>query len=323
VRAGVWSIPVPMPDHPLRYVLVYAFEVPDGLALVDAGWPDDEAWNALVTGVAGIGYHISDVRSVFLTHVHIDHHGLAARIRAASGAVIGMHRLEHEIISGRPEFSEQLNASIIGWLTARGAPYADAAEMAGPTEDLAVFLSMADPDLLLADGDQVLGGRWDLRAVWTPGHTPGHLCYAESTERLFLSGDHVLPRISPNVSLQPDQAPNPLADYLDSLRRVRPYDDSEVLPAHEYRFAGLRGRCDALLSHHETRLQEMVGVMSANPGATTYEIASRVSWSRGWAEVQGYIRRAAVTETLAHLVLLQHRGVISSADGDVDSWRLR
>ena len=38
--------PVPNPDNPLRYVLVYALELDDGLALIDAGWDTDDAWLA-------------------------------------------------------------------------------------------------------------------------------------------------------------------------------------------------------------------------------------------------------------------------------------
>jgi hypothetical protein len=43
VRPGLWSIPVPIPRNPLRYVLVYVFELPGGVALVDSGWPTPDA----------------------------------------------------------------------------------------------------------------------------------------------------------------------------------------------------------------------------------------------------------------------------------------
>ena len=83
------------------------------------------------------------------------------------------------------------------------------------------------------DGDLVpLEGR-RLRAVWTPGHTPGHLCLYDEAADLLLTGDHVLPRITPNVGLQPHTAEPPLAAYLNSLRRVSAYADAEALPAHE------------------------------------------------------------------------------------------
>ena len=91
VRPGLWSIPVPIPDNPLRYVLVYALELDSGVALVDAGWDTPEAWTALTDGLAIAGGSIGDVRAVVVTHIHPDHYGLAGRVREASGAWIGLH----------------------------------------------------------------------------------------------------------------------------------------------------------------------------------------------------------------------------------------
>ena len=91
VRDGLWSIPVPMPRNPLRYVLVYAFAIDDGLALVDVGMDTEESWNALVDGIAETGHHISDVRYAAITHLHPDHFGLAPRLRETTGAVLAMH----------------------------------------------------------------------------------------------------------------------------------------------------------------------------------------------------------------------------------------
>ena len=32
-------------------------------------------------------------------------------------------------------------------------------------------------EALLEEGDVILAGRYTLRAIWTPGHTPGHFCF--------------------------------------------------------------------------------------------------------------------------------------------------
>ncbi len=88
VRPGLWSIPVPIPNNPLRYVLVYGFELDGGgVALVDAGWNTDAAWQALSDGLAMAGGSIGDVQAVLVTHIHPDHYGLAGRVREASGSV--------------------------------------------------------------------------------------------------------------------------------------------------------------------------------------------------------------------------------------------
>ena len=92
VRPGLWSIPVPIPNNPLRYVLVYAMELGGGgVAIVDAGWNTDEAWESLNSGLATAGGSIADVNAVLVTHNHPDHYGLAGRVRNESGAWIGLH----------------------------------------------------------------------------------------------------------------------------------------------------------------------------------------------------------------------------------------
>ncbi|SNS94242.1 Glyoxylase, beta-lactamase superfamily II [Asanoa hainanensis] len=318
VRPGLWSIPVPMTGSPLRYVLVYALARPDGVALVDAGWPTDDAWTALVDGLASCGYALTDVRAVLVTHWHADHHGLAGSVREASGAWIGMHALDAAAIKGRSDPRDWV-ANISAWVRNRGGSDADIAETVGSVEDARRFRSLAEPDRLIEDGERPLDG---IRAVWTPGHTAGHLCFFDEGRRLLLSGDHVLPRISPNITLHPGQTADPLGDFLESLTRTGELEADEVLPAHEYRFAGLRDRVAALHTHHADRLAEVTRLVAASPGATTWELASRLTWSRPWPQVQGMIRRSAVGETYAHLAHLARGGVVRRADGDIDHWRL-
>src|SRR5689334_4773290 len=77
LAGGLWSIPVPIPDNPLRYTLTYL--VPgdrDQLVVVDPGWDDPQTWDALVAGLAQAGAEPSDITGIVATHIHPDHHGL-------------------------------------------------------------------------------------------------------------------------------------------------------------------------------------------------------------------------------------------------------
>lgn len=321
VRPGLWSIPVPIPDNPLRYVLVYLFELPDGVAIVDSGWPVGLAWDALVAGVTATGHAMPDIRAVLVTHMHADHHGLSARVRAESEAWIGMHALDADIVKQRPD-PEVLVRSARAWVVKRGGTDQDAIALTGTVASLKPFLELARPDRLIEHGDRPLGSRHGLRAVWTPGHTPGHLCFYDEETGVLLSGDHVLPRISPNITLQPNQAPDPLGDFLASLKAIGDVPATEVLPAHEYRFAGLRARADELIAHHADRLREVrQAVAAAGDAPTTWAVAQTLTWSRSWPELKGFIRRSAVGETLAHLVHLERLGRLRRLDGDVDRWQ--
>src|SRR5919202_1520714 len=98
VRPGLWSIPVPIPNNPLRYVLSYGFETGGGVVLVDPGWHAEAAYEALVAGLQQAGFSVQDVRGVLVTHVHPDHYGLAPRLRDETGAWVALHAADAELI---------------------------------------------------------------------------------------------------------------------------------------------------------------------------------------------------------------------------------
>jgi glyoxylase-like metal-dependent hydrolase (beta-lactamase superfamily II) len=137
----------------------------------------------------------------------------------------------------------------------------------------------------------------------------------------MLSGDHVLPRITPNIPFHPQAGDNPLGDYLRSLQRLEGYDADEVLPAHEHRFVGLGARLAELRTHHELRFSEVRH--SIQGGITTaWGIAARMKWSRPWERIEGFMRRAAVTEALAHLRALERQGIVREIVGAPSRWEL-
>jgi glyoxylase-like metal-dependent hydrolase (beta-lactamase superfamily II) len=316
LAGGLVSVPVPIPDNPLRYTLTYLIPGDDGLVVVDPGWNSDAGWAALTDGLARAGATPADVTGVVLTHVHPDHHGLTGRLRAASGAWVGMHPAERDALL-RDRTAEPSRA-LGDWMRGLHVPEAEVGGLLarfGAHVDQH-FAPLAEPDVLLGDGDLLpLAGR-RIRAVWTPGHTPGHLCLLDPDAQLLLTGDHVLPRISPNIGLQLSGS-DPLADYLGSLRKISAYDECEALPGHEYRFRGIAARAAELTAHHRERCAEIVAVVERLGAPTVWTLAESLTWSRPWAEI-GAMRVAAIAETAAHVELLIHAGELArrpAADG--------
>jgi hypothetical protein len=129
----------------------------------------------------------------------------------------------------------------------------------------------------------------------------------------------VLPRITPNIPYHPQNATNPLSDYLHSLDTVDHYEPSEVLPAHEHRFVGLHARTAELRAHHHKRFDEILGALESGQ-RTAWAIASSVPWSRPWEEIRGFMRRAAVAEVMAHLSAMEARGQIAATPGQPTTW---
>jgi glyoxylase-like metal-dependent hydrolase (beta-lactamase superfamily II) len=317
VRPGLWSVPVPIPRNPLRYVLCYLFETRSGPVLVDPGWPTDDSWDALVAGLAGIGADVAATRGVLVTHAHIDHHGLASKIRERSGCWVAMHPAEerHIAMIRNVRAVADLNA---GWLSRCGVPAAEQAGLIMAPERVRDLVDIV-PDRLLEDRDDAGVPGWQVTALWTPGHTPGHLCYVVGAADVLLTGDHLLPRITPNISSYGDDDA-PLDDYAQALGLLRDYDDREALPGHEYRFRGIADRAAQIQRHHQDRMGEVLKQVAGQPGATVWDVAAELAWSRDWAQTTGFLRRAALAETLAHLRSLDRAGQVRAAGLDPERW---
>jgi glyoxylase-like metal-dependent hydrolase (beta-lactamase superfamily II) len=306
VREGVWSIPVPFPNHPMRYTLSYLLLGGNDAVLVDPGWASDEGWRHLAAGLARADVGFAELTGIVVTHRHADHLGLAARTRAASGAWVALG--EHETL-GVPVGGDAAAwiAADRGRLRLWGVPAARLDEVALERKRLSAQ-RLAEPDLRFADGVMVPADGLRLRVVATPGHTPGHICLVDEARGLIFSGDHVLPRITPNISFEVPGPVNPLADYYESLDLIGLDDEMEVCPAHEYRFSGMCRRVDGLLADNRARSAEVVRILAGGSAHSIWDIARLLTWSRGWHSLQGPSLRLALGETASHVVYLASLG---------------
>ncbi|QHE73319.1 hypothetical protein GFS60_06975 (plasmid) [Rhodococcus sp. WAY2] len=285
--------------------------------LIDAGWESEQGWQALLSGLGALGAGAGDVSGVLATHNHLDHIGLARRIIEESGAWFGMHPADAEHIEAphyrKPEVARRVESE---WMRHLGATpdqvtrVMDARESTWGRRQRAARADryVAHSEVLAVPGRQ-------LRAVHVPGHTPGQVCFVDDAAGLLFAGDHLLPRISPNVPADRRPEQDALGDYLDSLQRVSLDADYEVLPAHEWRFRGAAERAAEITAHHQGRLAEVVCALRMSPGATAWDIAAKLTWSRPWEQYGGYVLFSAVNETMAHLMHLVHRGTAVVLEG--------
>ncbi|MFI8216655.1 MBL fold metallo-hydrolase [Streptomyces sp. NPDC085932] len=323
---GVRSLRVPIPDNPLGHTLVYVVDTDRGPVLIDTGWDDPESWDTLAEGLTACGTSAAEIHGVVVTHHHPDHHGLSGRVREASGAWIAMHAADTAVVRRTREAPpERWLAYMAAKLAAAGAPEEHLAPLRTARSRALPGLSPALPDRDIAPGELLdLPGR-RLRAIWTPGHTPGHVCLHLEEDhparlpghgRLF-SGDHLLPEISPHIGLYEDPddttVTDPLGDYLDSLERVGRLTPAEVLPAHQHAFSHAADRVRELLAHHESRLTGLLALL--REPLTPWQLAERMEWNRPWHRIPHGSRTIAVSEAEAHLRRLVKLGRAEAVPG--------
>jgi glyoxylase-like metal-dependent hydrolase (beta-lactamase superfamily II) len=310
VANGIYQLKLPIPNESLQYVLVYLIQGKNGFTLIDTGWDLPEtlaAWEALLTQL-GIGWQ--DIEQILVTHFHVDHAGMSAKIGELSGAKVHMfpHNKYLQDISDvdLQQMTEQAN----NWLLAHGMPKRELEiiEMGGKPD--LKWLFPTKPDIHLTDGEVIAAGNLRLEVIHTPGHADNHICFYEPNQKILFSGDHVLPNITPNVSRNPLTPFNPLGSYLSSLHRLKDIEVTLVLPGHEDLFNNLAQRAVEIESHHRLRMDEIINTI-AKQEKPSYEIAATIKWGPGsWQNLTGLDRYLAVMEVLAHIDLLSHEGFL-------------
>ncbi|HUS20634.1 MAG TPA: MBL fold metallo-hydrolase [Aeromicrobium sp.] len=300
VVPGVLRMQLPVPFAGLGHVNCYALPDDRGVALVDPGMPGDRTWDAIGHRLEQAGFAPKDVHTVVVTHGHPDHFGQVVRFE---GADVVTH-------ASFPSWTNFLNkrtpwGSETKWqasMTMRTAPkwMRWAAKVAGPRV-MERVLKLPDPTSPQADGGRViLGGRaWT--AVHTPGHTGDHICLHDEDSGVLMTGDHVLPSITPHISGMGAEA-DPVRSFLDSLEKVANLEVTLALPAHGHPFQDLSERARSIAKHHEERLEKIRSIgRSAGRALNVMEVTAELFPPRH----QG---RMAESETYAHLEHLRLDG---------------
>ncbi|MBW0110340.1 MBL fold metallo-hydrolase [Pseudonocardia sp. KRD-182] len=309
----VYRIPLPLPQDGLRAVNVYAVPDGDGWTLIDSGWALAESRELLAAALAQLGAGLGDVRRFLVTHIHRDHYTQAVTLRREFGSRVAVGRgeqvgLEEVNRSARDPF----RAHRTRLLRAGAAALVERIEQREmDAGDLSVWEM---PDEWIEDGAEIaVGEQRLLTAVETPGHTRGHLVFADDAAGLLFAGDHVLPRITPSIGFEPNPSVSPLTDFLTSLQLIRSRKDAVLLPAHGPIGMRVHERVDALLEHHGDRLDATLAAVREGR-STGLAVAEALPWTRhrrSLADMDDFNAMLAVMETLAHLDVLVERGAVS------------
>jgi glyoxylase-like metal-dependent hydrolase (beta-lactamase superfamily II) len=306
---GLTPVALPVGVNAVRSVNMNVLADGERVTIVDCGvWrPDlpDGGMGAVEAGLEGLGYALRDVSRVVVTHAHIDHYGLAGRLMELTGAELVMHTLT-DLDAEKYRHPETARAR-------REDTYADHGVSEEERSDLAHHLtrwlpylhSVVEASTRLRGGEELrIGGdRWEI--VHTPGHSLGHVCLWSPARRVLLSGDHLLPAITPPVAFERGFDADPLRSYLESLRRIAELQPCVVFPGHGRAFGDAVGRIEAIARNKIRRLLAIRRAIQERPSTVT-ELADRLVVKA----VLAHQRQLAISETLAHIAFLRWSGVV-------------
>lgn len=316
VAEGVLWLRMALP-FALDHINLWLIEDGEGWTLVDTGIANAETkalWDQVLAHPALKG---KPARRLICTHFHPDHMGLAGWLTDHLG--IDLWATQAEWTTGMMlslDSSEALIDAHVGFYRRAGfsEERLDLVRRRGNG-----YASRVAPlprsYRRIEDGQTIAIGGRSWQVIVGRGHAPEHATLYCEEAGVLISGDQILPTISPNVSLWPNEPEaNPLDHFLRSLRRFADLPaETLTLPSHGLPFYGVSQRVAALLAHHAERLEATVGACGPGAGRTAAEMVPDM-FRRTLDDHQLFF---AVGEVLAHLRYLEveHR-VVRDRRGD-------
>ena len=295
----------------------------DPVTLVDTGPSNDSAFATLEEQLAEHRLSVRDIELVLITHHHLDHSGLAARIKELSGAEVAAHRgtarwgLEyHQRTAEERRFTLELMAT-------HGVP----GELIAATEPFYEYITREgtefETDRVLLDGETIEAGDRTLRVVFRPGHSTTDTLFVDDLAQEAFVGDHLLANISTGAELGPTELPGDerrraLIEYLSNVRATAAMDLRRCYTGHGPTIDDHRALIEERIAFHNDRLDRIAEIV--RDGSTTaFEIAQRL-WSEEVARTQTVL---AIWEVVGHLDILVNRGTVLEHVDDNGCHRFR
>ncbi len=249
--------------------------------LLDTGSGHDEYMPVLEEALARVG--CTEIEGIVLTHAHPDHIGGVRQVRAHFGAM-PVYKL--------PWPSQ-------GDLQAPGRE-----NETGPKRNPD---RLADGPLeILQDGDVIETEGARLRAIFTPGHAPDHLCFLLEEEHNLFSGDNVL---GIGTTVIPAESGS-LADYMDSLERLLAENPREIYPAHGPLIKNAGDKIKQYLSHRRDREKQVLEALAAGDRDAMTMV------KRIYVGYPESLHPAAAQSVTSHLKKLQRDGRVVRLESD-------
>lgn len=293
-KLGIQMVTLDLPFR-LNHVNCFLAEGEEGWTVIDAGLHNEETVARWQKELAG-----KKVKDILITHYHPDHFGYAGGLQKKTGARLAMSEIDAE--AGMASWQANTIQSIRASYTAAGIPDTLANKMEKNTQD---FISAVTPypavNHYLREGEIIPIGKYEYEVIFTPGHADGLVTFYNKEKNVLFSTDHILPKITPNISYWFHGHPDPLAAFLQSLDKIKKLDADFVIPSHGKPFYGANERIKEIKTHHDERLAETLDVLQQPE--TVYTICGKLFKK----ELTIHEMRFAIGETLAHLEYLRHR----------------
>ncbi len=311
---NIYLLEIPLRGSPLKWINCYIIIGGKRALVVDTAFRTPECEAILLGGLKQLGLRLEDT-DFFITHFHVDHSGLCGVVKRPENHIYTSQYEERQI-------NQMLTPERNDWLEnqafLRGIPQPEIIRAHEHMSHKAGPIGHVSFDIL-SPGDYLTIGDYHFMVMDLSGHTPGQIGLYDASQSILFCGDHILDRITPNISTWDDEK-DYLAIFLDNLLRVRELAPKHLLTAHRELPENAIARIDELLQHHNIRLDEIRFILKnhISEWMTPYQVASLMKWSysKSFSEFPRSQKWFACSEAMAHLQYLLFHNEILRSDAD-------
>ncbi|MDR2504149.1 MAG: MBL fold metallo-hydrolase [Deltaproteobacteria bacterium] len=307
---GIFRIETPLPGSPLRALNAYLALGRERGLLIDSGFNHPQTAEALFSSLDALKVDLTRL-DFLVTHIHSDHSGLSWTLAQKSPqSKVMMGKNDGERLMSYLRDKKSWNDRVFAEALRRGFSEDELKTLTHPG-----IVNSADGLLNLTyihDGGVLSYPPHSFTVMEVPGHTPGLITLYEQHTRIYISADHILGDITPNITAW-DGIRDSLGDYLRSLDKISRLDIARSLPGHRRVIEDTAGRILELKRHHAARLEEARGIIVRHGPLSAYDAASHMTWSmrgRDWSEYPVSQKNFAASEAAAHLDHLVCNGAL-------------
>ncbi|MEM0373871.1 MAG: MBL fold metallo-hydrolase, partial [Sulfolobales archaeon] len=176
IRENLYLFRVEIPIPSLKFVNVYAFRGPKGITLIDTGWDSRSSLESFLTNITKLGINPRDIRKVIITHFHMDHLGLTRRLKNLTSTEIIIHGRDKQVLKRMVENSDRIKEDVKETMKIIGLPKElyENVEVLPWIKMLKSYEEIYNIVTEVNNEEEIENGEFNLRLIWTPGHTPGH-----------------------------------------------------------------------------------------------------------------------------------------------------
>lgn len=310
VYKNIYMDVFPLTGNPLKSINIFVIKSNDRNMIIDTGFNNPENRNNMDELIEKLNLDLSKT-DLFLTHLHSDHVGLSSYLKRKGLRNIYISKVDGEIVK------TGIDINGIQWQSYMRNSHRQGLDVDNLNiEDHPGYKNRPRerfPFIPVNVGDKINIGEFNFTVIDESGHTPGMVGLYEKNKKILFYGDHILYKITPNITFWSEEFGDSLGIYLKNLEKIKDLNIKYLFSSHRQLVKDVNKRIDEIKAHHKKRLDETREIIKKHPRSTTRDVTKNLNWdikAKNRDDFPDSQKWFAAGEAQAHIYYLEERNEV-------------